>query len=236
MTTLTAELHHKLTEAEARALTVEIREGMEGVHVKVLRAYEGEVWEPMGYADFRAWATKEFEKAQSRIYQLLNYARVEKVILSTNGGKADLNERQARELRGLNPEQVCAAITAATEAAKVTGKRRTTEHVIDAVATVTGKPRANAAPQPPHAPGTISDAELDDDKGDPVWRTAFAFRECDDRQKFKAIGQQLDDMSSKTRVTVAALILSTLSPAEIAELSRQVDFAALIETSKGATK
>lgn len=226
-------VHPKLTTDEARALTEEIRGGF-ALPQKILQAYNGHIWKALGYESFREWGTKEYGKEVSRIYQLLNYARVDEAI-STNGGKADLNERQARELLGLDPEQAREVIAIADQAATAAGKkRRTTEHVIDAVATVTGKPRAHASPAPPpHAPGTISDAELDaGDIGDPVARCKLAFRECDDRQKFKALGQQIDDMPSPVKVRVAALILSTLSVAEVAELARQVDFAALLETSR----
>lgn len=232
MTTLAPE-HVKLTTDEARALTDEIRTSLTGLHQKVLRAYRGEVWTALGYSSFREWSAREYDLEQSRIYQLLNYARVEEALSTNVENPPALNEAQARPLAALPDEQKREAFALARETAAASGKPLTARHVEAAIEQIKPKPKRNGSAPPPHAPGTITDAELNEgDKGDPVWRCAFAFRECDDRQKFKAIGQQLDDMNADMQVRSGALHLSVYNPAQIVALGKQVDLAALFETSR----
>lgn len=235
MTTL--DVHPKLTKDEARALTEEIRSDFIRLPQKILLAYRGEIWTALGYESFREWGTQEYGIAKTQVYQLLNYARVEESLSAI--AEKPLNEAQARELAPLvdQPEALREVFASATEAAKAEGKPLTARHIEVEVERIEPKTKRNGSAPPPHGPGTITDAELNEgDKGDPVWRCAFAFRECDDRQKFKALGQIIDDMDAETQVLAGALILSVYSPAQIVALCKQVDLGTLLETSKGAAK
>lgn len=245
METLAPE-HQRLTTDEARALTNEIRADMDGVHVKVLRAHRGQVWTALAYGSFREWASREFDKGERRIYQLLNYGRVEEAIC-TNGAKTDLNERQARELEGLEPEQARAALAAADEAAAATKtKRRTTAHVAEAVAKVTGNPvtpkRTAPAVEPaPVCPicGEYIDKEqptektsqgvahancceklTNDDEGDPVWLEADHWEHANAQQRQTIMLGHFQDWDDACRGSFLDSIITNYRLLFIAAIAR----------------
>lgn len=94
-----------MTEIEARELVEEIKIGISTVGQKLLELYEREGWRALGYSNWRECVMTEFDFQQSRVYQLLDFARIERN-LSTNGGNLPLptSERQARPLTKLEPE------------------------------------------------------------------------------------------------------------------------------------
>lgn len=222
MTTL-AIAHPKLTTDEARALTEEIRSDFIRLPQKIILAYRGEIWTALGYGSFREWGTKEYGIAQTQVYQLLNYARVEETLSANAEKPAGLNEAQARELVPLldQPKALREVFASATEAAKAEGKPLAARHIEVEVEQLKPKAKRNGtAPEPPpHAPGTISDAELDaGDMGDPVSRTKLAFRECDEAQQLKAGGGLIDEMKGQNFVRITLVFLSAMNPEQVFEV------------------
>lgn len=108
----------RLTELEARRLVDEIKADISAVGGKLLELYEGEGWLVLGYSNWRECVMNEFDFQKSHVYELLNFARVERN-LSANGGNYPMpaNERQARPLASLPPEQQVQAWTTALETA-----------------------------------------------------------------------------------------------------------------------
>ena len=64
-TTMTAS-PQPLTEADARELTDQIAEGLADVHSLIVQAWEGRVWEPLGYETWDAWIDANFRGLQLR--------------------------------------------------------------------------------------------------------------------------------------------------------------------------
>lgn len=222
-----AVVHPKLTTDEARALTNEIRTDMFGLPQKILRAHDGEVWTALGYATFKEWAEKEYPHGIRRVYQLLNYARVERTIGSLP------NERQARPLIALagQPEQQREVFAAAQASAAAAGEKLTAAHIETEVAKATGKPkpkRNGAAPEPPpHAPGTISDAELDaGDGGDPVYLIDFNAEHASPEQLEEAISHLFGRLAPRKQLLAVVRLYH-----ELDEVGRG-QFNGLLEASK----
>lgn len=105
-----------MSKIEAQTLVNQIRSGFNAIGDKLLQLYERDGWKALGYANWRDCARAEFPFEQSRAYQLLDAARVERNI-STNGGNlpAPTSERQIRPLVGLEPVQQVEAYAAAVE-------------------------------------------------------------------------------------------------------------------------
>lgn len=55
---------HDLDAAAARELTAEIQRGMAGLQGKIIDAYRGRVWIPLGYASWDAWCDGELSGAR----------------------------------------------------------------------------------------------------------------------------------------------------------------------------
>ncbi|MDN5702305.1 MAG: hypothetical protein L0H00_04795 [Micrococcales bacterium] len=55
-----------LNEADARELTGQIAEGLADVHSLIVQAWEGRVWEPLGYETWDAWIDGNFRGLQLR--------------------------------------------------------------------------------------------------------------------------------------------------------------------------
>lgn len=70
----------RLSAADARSLTDEIRGATEKLYALLLHAYEGQAWTALGYNSWRDYAMSEFEMSQSRAYQLLDQARIVRAI------------------------------------------------------------------------------------------------------------------------------------------------------------
>jgi hypothetical protein len=91
----------------ARSLTDEVRRDMQALWAKLLELYEGDAHGSLGYASWHAYCAAEFSLGQSRSYQLLDAAKVVRVLTdSTMVESVAPNERQARELLPLLNEPV----------------------------------------------------------------------------------------------------------------------------------
>ena len=55
-----------LNEADARELTNQIAEGLADVHALIVQAWEGRVWEPLGFETWDAWIDANFRGLQLR--------------------------------------------------------------------------------------------------------------------------------------------------------------------------
>lgn len=66
MSTMTTTNPEPLNEADARALTDQIAEGLADVHSLIVQAWEGRVWEPLGFATWDAWIDANFRGLQLR--------------------------------------------------------------------------------------------------------------------------------------------------------------------------
>lgn len=55
-----------LNEADARGLTEQIAEGLADVHSLIVQAWEGRVWEPLGFETWDAWIDSNFRGLQLR--------------------------------------------------------------------------------------------------------------------------------------------------------------------------
>lgn len=119
----------QMTEPEARLLVDEIKSGINKVSQKLLELYEREGWRALGYPSWRDCIMTEFDFQKTHVYELLNFARVEQN-LSAIGGKYPLpkNERQARPLASLSPEEQLEAWPLVIESTP-DGKEPTAAHV-----------------------------------------------------------------------------------------------------------
>jgi hypothetical protein len=87
----------RMTLAEARDLTDEVKGDAAALWAKLLRLYEGGAHIAIGYSSWAEYCAEEFDLGKSRSYQVLDAARVVAALpQSTNGGTA--NERAVREL------------------------------------------------------------------------------------------------------------------------------------------
>ncbi len=112
-------LSSDLTVEEARQLADEINHGISVTSEKTLRFYDGRGWKVLGYSSWRECATIEFNLKDSRVYQLLDFARIERNLEnSTIGGILPSNERQARPLTPLGSSQQIVAWEKAVSNAK----------------------------------------------------------------------------------------------------------------------
>jgi hypothetical protein len=97
---VTTELvEYRCDEAEARALTDAIKEGVEKTYRRLLQAHRWRAWSALGYASWRDYAQTEFGIGQSRAYQLLDQARVVEEIEQAVSTSVELTEAQVRDLK-----------------------------------------------------------------------------------------------------------------------------------------
>jgi len=66
----------KLSKEEATSLTQEIKKDINSLGHKLLKAYEGDAHEALGYSTWREYAVTEFNIDNSRAYQLLTHVRI----------------------------------------------------------------------------------------------------------------------------------------------------------------
>jgi hypothetical protein len=89
--------------------------------------YEREGWKALGYESWRAYGQAEFGYSESRVYELMNAAKVERNLsaMAEIGDSEDvIPERHLRPLSKLEPKQQAEAYERAVETApegKVTG-------------------------------------------------------------------------------------------------------------------
>jgi hypothetical protein len=68
-----------MTAAEARDSVEKINNHATQIRALVLDLYERRGWEALGYTSWRACVVSEFEQSQSRLYQLLDAARLREI-------------------------------------------------------------------------------------------------------------------------------------------------------------
>lgn len=214
-----AVVHLKLTADEARALTIEIRTDLMGIPQKILRAHDGEVWTPLGYETFREWAEKEYPQGIRRIYQLLNYARVERTI----GSQELTNERQARPLIALagQPEKQREVFAAAQANAAAAGEKLTATHVQTEVAKATGKPSRNGS-APEHAPAVPLEQALREPTSiveDAVWQIDFNAEHATPAQLEEAISHLFGRLAPRKKLLVVVRLYHELDEAGRAQFN-----------------
>ncbi len=99
----------RLTSAEARALTDEVKADAAALWGKLLSLYEGGAHLSLGYPSWGAYYEAEFSESGRRGYQILEAARVAAALEPVNHGSTGPSERVARELAPVlheAPEQV----------------------------------------------------------------------------------------------------------------------------------
>jgi hypothetical protein len=116
---MTEELIVMMTEAEARERVNLIKNKIKD-HVGeekrlVLDLYEREGWRALGYNSWRDCVLHEFEGSQSRLYELLDEARVERNISDVS--EVPVTARIAKVLKNLEPDQQRSVIKEAEETA-----------------------------------------------------------------------------------------------------------------------
>ena len=114
-----------ISEREARLLVNRIRAHINDARALVLELYEREGWRSLGYNSWRECVVAEFDQSQSRLYQLLDAAQVERNISTIVENSSPIHEAVLRPLAGLEPDQQREAWKMATEATPTP----TAEHV-----------------------------------------------------------------------------------------------------------
>lgn len=100
MTTVATQPEYRCDEAEARALTDAIKEGVEKTYRRLLQAHRWRAWSALGYASWRDYAQAEFGMSQSYAYRLLDTARVvEEIEAAVGSPMGEITEREARDLK-----------------------------------------------------------------------------------------------------------------------------------------
>jgi hypothetical protein len=99
----------------ARALTDQIRLAGDRLARLALQAYEGRVWEVLGYTSWRAYAQAEFGFSQSRAYQLLDAGRVVAAVEEASSTDVEITEAAARDLKPVLPDLLGMVRTAVAE-------------------------------------------------------------------------------------------------------------------------
>lgn len=137
-----------MTADEARDVVQQINSHLNSARKLLLDLHERRGWEALGYASWRDCATAEFGESQTRVYQLLSAAKIEKEIstiveISEDSPMGEIPESHLRPLAQLNTaNQRNKAWQQAVETApngKVTAK-----HVQSVVDQMTpSKPRRN---------------------------------------------------------------------------------------------
>lgn len=96
----------RLTEIEARRLVDEIKADISSVSGKLLEFYERKGWQVLGYPSWRECAMTEFDFQKSHVYELLDFARVERNLSAiAENYPLPANEAQARSLAKLTKDE-----------------------------------------------------------------------------------------------------------------------------------
>jgi hypothetical protein len=131
-----------MTEAEARDRVDQINKHSNRIGELLLELYEREGWKAMHYGSWRECVVAEFEQSQSRLYQLLDAAKVERNISNILENGETLPAKAVEQLKHLEPEQQREVVQKAKEAApdsKITAKQ--IEQAVDADSTVEPTPQ-----------------------------------------------------------------------------------------------
>lgn len=99
------------TEAEARDRARAIRSAVTHVWRLLVEARERHDWEALGYPSWKAYVEGEFAMTRARSYQLLHHGRITRGIEASTMVDTLPNERQSRELAGLDDDEATAIWT-----------------------------------------------------------------------------------------------------------------------------
>jgi hypothetical protein len=116
-----------LTKDQARKLVDRINLHFNDARTLLLELQEREGWKALGYESWRACAIAEFGQSQSRVYQLLDAARVERNISTVVEQPGQIPETVLRPIVSMEPEDQRASYQEAQKEAK--GGRVTVTHI-----------------------------------------------------------------------------------------------------------
>jgi len=94
-----------MTKDEARACVDRIKVNFGQLRALLLDLYEREGWKALGYESWRECVTVEFQQSQSRVYQLLDAAKVSRNISTIVEKSESIPESQLRPLAGLEAQE-----------------------------------------------------------------------------------------------------------------------------------
>lgn len=126
----------RMTPAEARAKTNQIKDNLTSISLLLLEMYERAGWEALGYSSWREYGQAEFGYSETRVYELLNAAKVERNVPAIAEMDGPVPEAALRPLTKLPAEQQPEAWQRAVEVAK--GNRPTGTQVAGVVAEMKG--------------------------------------------------------------------------------------------------
>lgn len=101
-----------LTKKEAAALTVRIRSTIRRNARLMKKAWEGEVWVPLGYPTFTAWLTEAVGMTTSRAYQLIAVAVMNDAVHAAVllPAEFEVSDRQTRDIITIGKNKFIAAL------------------------------------------------------------------------------------------------------------------------------
>ena len=94
-----------LTKAQARKIVDRVNAHFTDARALLLELEEREGWRALGYDSWRSCAIAEFGKSASRVYQLVDAAKVERAISTMVDSKKPIPERLLRPLATLETEE-----------------------------------------------------------------------------------------------------------------------------------
>ena len=169
-----------MTEAEARNTVTIITSYLDDARALLLELHEREGWRALGYDSWRTCALAEFGQSQSRLYQLLDAAKVDRA-LSTQVETTPIPEKVARVLAPVLRHAGPAAVAAVYEYATVLsgGSVPTVEHAEQALGRFSEAGVISIPYQFPDPPsGSLPAIPKPTTRGTPAW-PAGACSSCD---------------------------------------------------------
>jgi phage N-6-adenine-methyltransferase len=107
----------QMTADEARQKTQRIKDNLTETRSLLLEMYERRGWESLGYSSWREYGQVEFGYSESRVYELMNAAKVERNISAMAENTTPIPERHLRPLTSLPPKQQAEAYETAVSTA-----------------------------------------------------------------------------------------------------------------------
>lgn len=95
----------KLSKREARSLIERIHSHVKDARILILELYEKRGWKILGYTSWRECVVAEFQQSKSRVYQLLDAAKIERNLSTFVEKGSVIPEGILRPLTKLNPQQ-----------------------------------------------------------------------------------------------------------------------------------
>lgn len=124
-----------MTADEARIKTEQIKQNLYSTRQLLLEMYEREGWRALEYSSWREYGQEEFGYSETRVYELMDAARVQRNISEISEKENEhrvIPDSQLRPLASLEPEQQREAWALAHEKAKNGNNKVTAEIVKEA--------------------------------------------------------------------------------------------------------